>query len=175
MDITTGRNLRLREANGFCHGPYTIKEVRHIILAHEGMIGFNGMFYDDDRKKWKMFYGETLRNTPYAWVLEDITGAPVARERIIPPIYPRRRSRYFRKRSHWPGYRCPHTIRVIRESVFRDPDGAPSLRGRQRHLPTAWDDIKCRRYRSWKAYRKTQYKCDQGNQSHTHKISRSGA
>ncbi len=60
-------------------------------------------------------------------------------------------------------FRHPRTAQERRMALVADPDDALALPRPRRtglHLPSAWDDLypKARRNRSWKQFRKTQYK-----------------
>ena len=56
------------------------------------------------------------------------------------------------------GIRSPRTRQELRNAL--NPEHAPFVRAKRNavNLPTAYDDIVVRDERSWKEYRKTQYK-----------------
>ena len=127
MFNTARRFLRLRQANGYCHGPYSSSEVWQIIRYNEGMIGYRGLFYDEDRPRTREGDDPMGRGTPYTWVLEDLTGEPVSYEQVMPPRRKRPKGRFSGRRR--PHYHCllryPRTRRVLRDGAFPDPEGAP--------------------------------------------------
>lgn len=65
------------------------------------------------------------------------------------------------KRSVYRQFRRPKTFSVLRESCFYlKEEGEMPFSSKSRKLPTGWDDYgrSCNKDRSWKKFRKTQYK-----------------
>lgn len=102
---------------------------------------------------------------PIQFVLLDAEGAPLDPGRLIPP-HLRHRKRDSspsrmpgRHRRYYRAFRHPRTHNEQRANAGRlAEDGEPPIRGRRKHLVTAWDDIYRRKQHNWKRQRKTRWR-----------------
>lgn len=130
---------------------YNIGDVLPIWLIQEC---YNNISYED----WKDYRKRTIKSK---WLLDRILLANVNfRNGPIKGI------RKFKPSHRYHRRKCSTTREIRLNQIFEDEDIKEyKIKGRKRYLPCLWDDLMDSSYgnRSWKEFRKTQYKCNRNN------------